>query len=92
MESFEVFKDGPRARRLKTSSICQEGYEGVDLPQATMGLGYLSIRYTERLREAGMKPTASSARNPYDNALAESVIGLYKTEVITRALTPWHNL
>jgi transposase InsO family protein len=57
-----------------------------------MGLGYLSIRYTQRLREARMKPTVGSAGDPYDNALAKSVIGLYKTSVITRALTPWHNL
>jgi len=53
---------------------------------------YLSIRYTQKLREAGMKPTVGSVGDPYDNALAESVIGLYKTEVIARALTPWHNL
>ena len=57
-----------------------------------MGLGYLSIRYTQKLREAGMKPTVGSVGDPYDNALAESVIGLYKTEAIARALTPWHNL
>ncbi len=88
---LEVFKDGPRARRLRTGSICQEGYERVDSPRATMGLGYLSIRYTERLREAGMKPTVGSVGDPYDNALAESVIGLYKTEAITQR-GPWHNL
>ena len=56
-----------------------------------MGLGYLSIRYTERLHEAGMKPTVGSLGDPYDNALAESVIGLYKTEVIIQR-GPWHNL
>jgi len=56
------------------------------------GSQYLSIRYTQKLREAGMKPTVGSVGDPYDNALAESVIGLYKTEVIARALTPWHNL
>ncbi len=56
------------------------------------GSQYLSIRYTQKLREAGMKPTVGSVGDPYDNALAESVIGLYKTSVITRALTPWHNL
>ncbi len=39
-----------------------------------------------------MKPTVGSVGDPYDNALAESVIGLYKTEVIARVLTPWHNL
>lgn len=56
------------------------------------GPQYLSIRYTERLREAGIEPSVGSVGDPYDNALAESVIGLYKTEVIARALTPWHNL
>ncbi len=55
------------------------------------GSQYLSIRYTQKSREAGMKPTVGSVGDPYDNALAESVIGLYKTEVITqRGL--WHNL
>jgi transposase InsO family protein len=40
-------------------------------PQATMGPWYLSIRYTQKLREAGMKPTVGSVGDPYDNALAE---------------------
>ena len=45
---------------------------------------YLSIRYTERLAEAGIEPSVGSRGDSYDNALAESVIGLYKTEVINR--------
>ena len=49
---------------------------------------YLSIRYTERLAEAGIEPSVGSRGDSYDNALAESVIGLYKTELI-RARGPW---
>jgi transposase InsO family protein len=52
------------------------------------GVQYLSIRYTERLAEAGIEPSVGSRGNSYDNALAESVIGLFKTEVIRR-LGPW---
>jgi len=55
------------------------------------GVQYLSIRYTERLAEAGIEPSVGSVGDSYDNALAESVIGLYKTEVIRRR-GPWRNL
>jgi putative transposase len=55
------------------------------------GVQYLSIRYTERLTEAGIEPSVGSVGDSYDNALAESVIGLYKTEVI-RQRGPWKNL
>jgi transposase InsO family protein len=54
------------------------------------GVQYLSIRYTERLAEAGIEPSVGSAGDSYDNALAESVIGLYKTEVI-RQQGPWRH-
>ena len=43
---------------------------------------YLSIRYTDRLIETGISPSVGSVGDSYDNALAESVIGLYKTELI----------
>ena len=46
------------------------------------GVQYVSIRYTERLAEAGIEPSVGSRGDSYDNALAESIIGLYKTEVI----------
>ena len=49
---------------------------------------YLSIRYTNRLAEAGISPSVGSVGDSYDNALAESVIGLYKTELI-RQRGPW---
>jgi len=55
------------------------------------GSQYLSIRYTERLAEAGIEPSVGSKGDSYDNALAESVIGLYKTEVIRRK-GPWRGL
>lgn len=52
---------------------------------------YLAIRYTERLAQAGIEPSVDRVGDSYDNALAESVIGLFKTEVIHR-LGPWRNL
>ena len=52
---------------------------------------YLSIRYTERLAEAGLEASVGSKGDAYDNALAESVIGLFKTEVIWHA-GPWKGL
>jgi putative transposase len=55
------------------------------------GVQYVSIRYTERLAEAGIEPSVGSVGDSYDNALAESVIGLYKTEVIRRR-GPWRHL
>jgi len=54
------------------------------------GAQYLSIRYTERLAEAGVELSVGSRGDAYDNAMAESVIGLYKTEVILRK-GPWKN-
>ena len=48
------------------------------------GTQYLSMRYTERLADAGIEPSVGSRGDAYDNALAESVIGLFKTEVIRR--------
>ena len=48
------------------------------------GSQYLSIKYSERLDEAGIKPSVGSTGDSYDNALAETIIGLYKTEVIKR--------
>ena len=55
------------------------------------GVQYLSIRYTERLAEAGIETSVGSRGDSYDNAMAESVIGLYKTEVI-RHEGPWKGL
>ncbi len=54
------------------------------------GSQYVSIRYTERLAEAGIEPSVGSVGDSYDNALAETVIGLFKTEIIHRR-GPWRS-
>jgi putative transposase len=55
------------------------------------GVQYLSIVYTERLAEAGAVTSVGSRGDSYDNALAESVIGLYKAELITMR-APWRSI
>jgi putative transposase len=55
------------------------------------GVQYLSIRYTERLAEAGIEPSVGSIGDSYDNAMAESVIGLFKAEIIRRR-GPWRGI
>jgi putative transposase len=55
------------------------------------GVQYLSIRYTERLAEAGAVASVGSRGDSYDNALAETINGLYKTEVIRRK-GPWRSI
>jgi putative transposase len=54
------------------------------------GSQYVSIRYTERLAEAGIEPSVGSVGDSYDNALAETINGLYKAELIHRR--SWKNL
>jgi transposase InsO family protein len=54
------------------------------------GVQYVSIRYTERLAEAGIEPSVGSVGDSYDNALAETINGLYKAEVIWRR-GPWRS-
>ncbi len=55
------------------------------------GVQYLSIRYTERLALAGIQPSVGSRGDSYDNALAETIIGLYKTELIYPR-GPWRSM
>ena len=55
------------------------------------GVQYVSIHYTERLADAGIDPSVGSVGDSYDNALAETVNGLFKTEVIRRR-GPWRSL
>ena len=52
---------------------------------------YVAIRYTERLLEAGIEPSVGSVGDSYDNALAETINGLFKTEVIRRR-GPWRSM
>ena len=55
------------------------------------GVQYVSIRYTERLAEAGIEPSVGSVGDSYDNAMAETINGLYKAEVIWH-LGPWRGI
>jgi transposase InsO family protein len=66
---------------------------GVDnlVHHSDRGTQYVSMRYTDRLTEAGIEPSVGSRGDSYDNALAESIIGLFKTEVI-QCKGPWRQL
>jgi transposase InsO family protein len=75
---------------LEQSLWSRSGAKGV-VHHSDRGSQYLSIRYTERLTQAGVKPSVGSVGDSYDNALAETIIGLYKTEVIHRR-GPWQKL
>jgi putative transposase len=55
------------------------------------GSQYLSIRYTDRLADAGVEPSVGSIGDSYDNALAETIIEFYKTELIHRR-GPWRHI
>ena len=71
-------------------AICQRGPSEADnlIHHSDRGSQYLAIKYTERLVEAGIDPSVGSVGDSYDNALAESTIGLFKTEVIN-FIGPW---
>lgn len=64
------------------------GGEGVLVHHSDRGSQYVSIRYSERLAEAGIEPSVGSTGDSYDNALAETINGLYKAELIHRR-GPW---
>ena len=74
-------------------AICQRAPGEADnlIHHSDRGSQYLSIRYTERLTEAGIDTSVGSVGDSYDNALAESIIGLFKTEVI-KFLGPWKSV
>ena len=68
----------------------EEEYPGL-VHHSDRGVQYLSIRYTERLAEVGAASSVGSRGDSYDNALAESVVGLYKAELITLQ-GPWRTV
>lgn len=69
-------------------ALCdRKGSDGL-IHHSDRGSQYLSIRYTERLAEEGLVASVGSVGDSYDNALAETIIGLYKTELIERQ-SPW---
>ncbi len=82
----------PSAQKVLEQAIYARGgaLDGL-VHHSDRGTQYLSIHYTERLTEAGIEPSVGRVGDSYDNALAESVIGLFKTEVIRRR-GPWRTL
>ncbi len=87
------------SRSMHTELVLDALEQALHARQASKGLihhsdrgcQYLSIRYTERLAENGVEASVGSVGDSYDNALAETVIGLFKTEVIY-ARGPWRSL
>jgi len=75
---------------LEQALHSRTGTQGL-IHHSDRGCQYLSIRYTERLAEAGVNASVGSVGDSYDNALAETINGLYKTEVIRRR-GPWRNI
>jgi putative transposase len=75
---------------LEQALWSRSGAKGV-IHHSDRGSQYLSIRYSERLAEAGVEPSVGSVGDSYDNALMETIIGLYKAEVIHRR-GPWRQL
>ena len=75
---------------LEQALWARSGARGV-VHHSDRGCQYLSIRYSERLAEAGVEPSVGSVGDSYDNALAETIIGLYKTEVVHHR-GPWRSL
>src|SRR4029450_10537510 len=88
---------GPLRTDLALDALEQAIYDRCDddtgdlVHHSDRGTQYLSIRYTERLGDAGHQVSVGSRGDAYDNALAETVIGLFKTEVI-RPRGPWRSL
>jgi len=76
-------------------AIWTRGREGRDLAGLVAhhdhGVQYLSVAYSEKLDTAGIKPSTGAVGSSYDNALAESTIGLYKTELVKKQ-RPWKGL
>lgn len=75
---------------LEQAIWSRSGIDGV-VHHSDRGSQYLSIRYSERLAEAGAQPSVGSVGDSYDNALAETIIGLYKAELIHHR-GPWRHL
>ena len=78
----------PSNRRYTSAAPCGKAASSTI---AIRGVQYVSIRYTERLVEAGIEPSVGSVGDSYDNALAETINGLFKTEIIHRR-GPWRSV
>ena len=74
-------------------AVCQRRPQkgGGLIHHSDRGSQYLSVRYTERLVDAGIDPSVGTVGDSYDNAMAESIIGLFKAEV-TKLHGPWKSV
>jgi len=74
-------------------AVCERGAHALTglVHHSDRGTQYLSMRYTDRLADAAIAPSVGSRGDSYDNAMAETVIGLFKTEVIRRR-GPWRSV
>ena len=101
IDAFSRYLVGWQASRSLRTDLALDALEmaiwrrrgGLDglVHHSDRGSQYLAIRYTERLAEAGAVTSVGSRGDSYDNALAETIIGLYKTELIRRR-GPWKGL
>jgi putative transposase len=101
IDAFSRFLVGWQASRSLRTDLALDALEmaiwrrrgGLDglVHHSDRGSQYLSIRYTERLGQAGAVTSVGSRGDSYDNALAETIIGLYKTELIRRR-GPWKGI
>jgi putative transposase len=101
IDAFSRFLVGWQASRSLRTDLALDALEmaiwrrrgGLDglVHHSDRGSQYLSIRYTERLAEAGAVTSVGSRGDSFDNALAETIIGLYKTELVRRR-GPWKGL
>jgi putative transposase len=101
VDAFSRFLVGWQAARSLRTDLALDALEmaiwqrrgGLDglVHHSDRGGQYLSIRYTERLAEAGAVTSVGSRGDSFDNALAETIIGLYKTELIRRR-GPWKSI
>jgi len=74
----------------KAATNCSQTFISKVLRRPVESAQYVSIKYSERLAEAGIEPSVGSVGDSYDNALAETINGLYKAEVIHRR-GPWRS-
>ena len=78
------------SHQIRTIKSRDQTSSGGLIPHSDRANQYLSIRCTERLAEAGIEPSVGSVGDSYDNALAETINGLYKAEAIYRR-GPWRS-
>ena len=91
LEQHNLANDPAQAKRVQALHERRPLHRGGLVHHSDRGSQYVSILYTERLAQAGIEPSVGSVGDSYDNALAESINGLYKAEVIHRR-GPWRSL